>query len=70
MNKIIKILLISMVSIMLFGCSSNDDAAEELQRVRDKDSIGAPLTKSEKGQLDSFNSWKKENDAQEYNNNN
>ena len=66
-KKFIKILLISMVSIMLFGCSSDDNRAEELQRIRDKGATNAPMTKSEREQLDSFNSWKKENDAEEYN---
>lgn len=67
MKKFIKILLISIVSIMLLGCESEADRVEELQRIRDKGAINAPMTKSERKQLDSFNSWKKENDAQEYN---
>lgn len=51
------------------GSTSNIDSEqrERLKRAQDKSAIGAPLTKEEKREIESYNKWKNEYDANEYN---
>ena len=68
MNKIIGLLLVCCCLFSLVGCGGSDSSSSEtLKRAQEKNAIGAPLTREEKRWLDSYNSWEKEYDAQQYN---
>lgn len=73
MKKIVCILfacILSLGMISVFsGCDGDSDYDQigTLKRAEEKSKTGAPLTKQEERELESFKEWEKEYDAQQYN---
>ena len=71
MRRIIKqtvaIGLLLMVGASLTACGSTYDQEGTLKRGLEKSYTGAPLTKQEKREVESYKKWEKEYDAQQYN---
>ena len=70
MKKILLLILVIVFSVAFAACDSNDsyNQKETLERAYEKSQNGAPLTKQEERELESFRKWEKEYDAQQYNN--
>ena len=67
------IISIVLLCFILSACGSSSHTYDQLgtlKRAKEKELTGAPMTKQEQNELNSYNKWEKEYNAQQYNKNN
>ena len=70
MRKFLLLFLTITLSMVFMACGTDStyNQKETLKRAYEKSITGAPLTKQEERELQSYKKWEKEYDAQQYNN--